>query len=348
MSVFDQRWNGHLERSRIGVCLPGTARLFILDMTQQLDKTLKVVHAATARAVSAVALKVTRENQWDLLAVHPNGELKLLTHGRSGINIKLRSPEIDVKAQDNDNYEPMAVDGDGDLVMRSIAEPSKIVALSDPMFSSVTIVFENGTKTRTSTNLLPNDFLTTRCFRVLSTLLPGEAYLDLHTTFLGLWCSHDMNSAPGMEFECFYHAVIDKFRIDVEPSYDTVKFTKAHGPWNALFLSKSHARLADDVSLMNFELPPRTTNNAPLLPTPQDKRPPHELLSQLLFGLHFLGEDLRFMTHRHQDLLRLVPLICRIARIIRPEWADYWKRLAPSACPGWPSYPAGDRKLCKS
>jgi anaphase-promoting complex subunit 1 len=35
--------------------------------------------------------------------------------------------------------------------------------------------------------------------------------------------------------------------------------------------------------------------------------------------------------------LRFAPVLCRIALAIRPEWADYWKRLVPDAISSWPS-----------
>ena len=72
------------------------------------------------------------------------------------------------------------------------------------------------------------------------------------------------------------------------------------------------------------------------------------MLGPILYALHTMGEDMRLSPHRYEDLLRFASLICRIAIIIRPEWADYWKRLCPEAMAGWPSPAATGEQILSS
>ncbi|KAJ7050909.1 hypothetical protein C8F01DRAFT_1343574 [Mycena amicta] len=60
------------------------------------------------------------------------------------------------------------------------------------------------------------------------------------------------------------------------------------------------------------------------------------LLAPILYAMHSMAEDLRLRIDHYKDLCRLAPVICRIALVVRPEWADYWKHLCPDAMTGWP------------
>jgi anaphase-promoting complex subunit 1 len=51
--------------------------------------------------------------------------------------------------------------------------------------------------------------------------------------------------------------------------------------------------------------------------------------------LHSLAEEIKVTIDHHRGLFRLVPVICQIAHVIRPEWADYWKRFCPDAVTDW-------------
>ncbi|KAJ3806574.1 hypothetical protein F5876DRAFT_80552 [Lentinula aff. lateritia] len=59
----------------------------------------------------------------------------------------------------------------------------------------------------------------------------------------------------------------------------------------------------------------------------------------VLYTLHTLAEGMRLLVDRYPLLMRLAPVICRIAMYIRPEWADYWRRMCPDAMFSlpWPS-----------
>ncbi|KAJ3566722.1 hypothetical protein NP233_g6827 [Leucocoprinus birnbaumii] len=65
-------------------------------------------------------------------------------------------------------------------------------------------------------------------------------------------------------------------------------------------------------------------------------RKPSKLLSPMLYALHTYAEYLRLVVPRFEDLVKLVPLICRLALEVRPEWADYWQRLVPDPAGEWP------------
>ena len=80
---------------------------------------------------------------------------------------------------------------------------------------------------------------------------------------------------------------------------------------------------------MNLELPPARKRFVPF--GEMDVK----YFSPTLVALHTLAENLRMQIHFHKDLLKLAPVICRIAQHIRPGWAEYWHRLCPEIEPTW-------------
>jgi anaphase-promoting complex subunit 1 len=101
-------------------------------------------------------------------------------------------------------------------------------------------------------------------------------------------------------------------------------------------MTDSHKRGTQDPALRFLDDPPQPINEIETqIPVLADR--PHPMLAPVLFAFHMLGEDLRLDVGMYQSLNRLASLIILVGRIIRPEWADYWKRLCPSASSGWPS-----------
>ncbi len=209
---------------------------------------------------------------------------------------------------------------------------NKVVALTDPIRSTVTVELLDGSRSRVSIDFTSKDLLTKQCLEVLALTLPADWYFGLHLTFTDTWRSRRLSCDPEVEFESFKTALTTI--LQVEPYQNGFA---SNNPWEGLSSSASYTRLKDDLVLSGLRLPPHLPPNSP--PTP--KRP-HALLAPVLNALHMLGEDLRLMVHRHDDVHRLAELICLIASIIRPEWTDYWKRFCPDVTSGWVygSYPA--------
>jgi anaphase-promoting complex subunit 1 len=200
-----------------------------------------------------------------------------------------------------------------------------VVALKHPIRSAVTVELFDGSLSRVSIDFTPKDLLTKQCLEVLALTLPADWYFGLHLTFTDAWRTRRLSCDPEVEFDSFKSALTTI--LQVEPYQ---KDLARNNPWERLSCSASYARLEDDLVLSGLRLPPRSPPDPPSTP----KRP-HALLAPVLNALHMLGEDLRLMVHRHDDVHRLAELICLIASIIRPEWADYWKRFCPDVTAGW-------------
>jgi anaphase-promoting complex subunit 1 len=289
------------------------------------DNMLKVTRLSQRSAISVAPIHGTRENVQDLLLISPDHRLVLLTHGLRELSIGIQSA-----AQDD-----TVMEVDPELSRRSsIVEHGGVVSVQDAVLSSVTLYFADGWKARTAVNLVPRDTLTRQSMQILAMTLPGECSFDLHRTFLEIWSLEGLRSSDGVEFDCLAKAIYRIFGLENGREQSTAII--GDNTWGALSESSSHYRFYEDPVLKHLRLPPSPKR-------PADPRRPHKpqklhkLLALVLCALHTLGENIRLVVHRYQCVLKLVPVICRIAIVIRPEWADYWKRLCPHAMVGWPS-----------
>ncbi|KAJ7055665.1 hypothetical protein C8F01DRAFT_1319594 [Mycena amicta] len=148
-------------------------------------------------------------------------------------------------------------------------------------------------------DLPPTDLLVNQTLQILALMIPGDVFFELHQTFLLL-----------------------------------AQRTPASG-WQ-LAKSPSHCRFREDPALRHLKTP----NCAPdtiVLDLKTARHPQRKtLLAPILYAMHSTAEDLRLRIDHYKDLCRLVPVICRIALVVRMGWADYWKCLCPDAMTGWP------------
>ncbi|KAF8064115.1 hypothetical protein FPV67DRAFT_1420084 [Lyophyllum atratum] len=322
VALFDDRWDGTSARSLMAVCLPCSQSSLIFSLAPGEDNMLKTVPLPQIPALSVASLRMTRHNVWDLLVVKPDHQLTILTHGTHEVPIKLERPS------------PLVADVSHDISMQvdaGLPRPSvdhgEVVALQSGSLSTVTVIFQDGWKERTNINLVPQDTLTSQCLQILALTLPSEVLFPLHRLFLENWSSRSRATSDNVEFECLTESLF--FFFQLPPQISPV--IPSH--WAMLGTSSSHDRFREDPILKGLDIPPTPSR---IYPRPEAQKP-HPLLAPVLYALHTLGEDLRLMVHHYESLVKLVPFICRIALVIRPEWADYWKRLCPDAIEGWPS-----------
>jgi len=314
-ALFDQRFDGSAERSLLAICLPTSEKLTILSLIRCEDRTIKVAAIGERSAISAVSLRVTRDNVRDLLVVDPAGLLTTLTHGILPIDL----------------IQPSLFRGSsGPGVEKSLPTEIKPVRAKDAVHSTVTIVLESGLETRLVMDCVPKDLLTSQCLQVLALALPPDCSFTLHRIFTQNWVAKHLDYSDGVQFECFCSALAKVFGLEDGNTVPTPLVAKT-SPWERLSRSPSGQRLIEDPALAGLKQPTYTEPDQFFAPV----RRPHPYLALVLNALHTLGEDLRLMVYRYRSLLRLAKLICRIALIIRPEWADYWKRLCPDAMTGW-------------
>ena len=326
VSVFDQRFDGQVDRSLLGVCRPVSETLTILSITKSENRTLCVTQVGEHPAVSVAPMLIMRSNVDDLLIAEPTGVLTILTHGlqkynASTVGIAGVIPHFLSRARPSPSAALMDVDS-----ASNPAASNRVVALKDPIRSAVTIELFDGNASRANIDFTPKDLLTKQCLEVLALTLPADWSFGLHVTFTDAWRSRRLSCAPDTEFECFKSALLTILEIE----HHQADQAGAVSPWERLAFSTALGRFEDDVVLSGLRLPQRPSPKA----RPPRKRP-HALLAPVLNALHMLGEDLRLMVHRHDDVHRLAGLICLIAGIIRPEWADYWKRFCPNVTSGW-------------
>ena len=317
-SIFDARWDGQRIRFLLSICLPASQSLLVFSLSQKEDRTTEVLLRKEMPACAATSLRATRKNVWDLLVVKPLGELSLLTHGLCELPMTVRHPS---------EFDSNAMDLDQSL----FSEPEDhgiIVSVQEAQWGTTIVTYKDGWKSRITLDIYAQDDLVTESFQLLALILPADVSFSLHRAFLENWSGQWWSTAENVEFRCFTSALYTVFGLEVED------VSVSSNIWLQLAQTSSHARFREDPALRFLRTPPS-------LPAPRPVRPvlnlPDPLLCPLLYGLHMLGELLRLLVHRHKDLLRFVPVLCRIALAVRPEWADYWKRLVPDAISAWPS-----------
>lgn len=307
VDLFDDRFDGKQHRCLICICLPASKLLRIFTLAQMDDRSTQVTPLAEMHCLSAVAVRATRANVWDLLVIKPLGELGLLVQD-------LRQLPVQVYSSREPPTAGAGHHGHG-----------IILSVDDAFWGNVTIRYEDGCKSQITFDIFPQDKIVTECFQLLALTLPADVTFEIRRVFLDKWCERGWSTTQNLEFNCFSSALLEVFGLEVE----AIVIEK--DPWLRLGRSSSHLRFVEDRVLRSLKTPPSVTVPRPL----RNKSNP--MIAPLLYGLHTLAEHLRLSISRQQDLLKFVPLVCRIAVAVRPEWADYWKRLVPNATTFWPS-----------
>ncbi|KAJ7046863.1 hypothetical protein C8F04DRAFT_1023816 [Mycena alexandri] len=332
-SQFDGRWGGTHERSLLSVHFPASQSLLLFSVYAGSENTLKLKYVSNTPALGAVSVRVTRRSVWDLLVLKPTHELVVLTHGTKQLPIA-----VEVKVYDPDegsmDVEPQPVDGE-----------VQVVGIKHETFHSATLVFEDDRQRRHEQavcfDLVPSDYLTSQTLQILALALPEDVFFELHRNFLENWSLRGFRTSDGIEFDSLTLALCSTFELrrpqDPTPNGDL---------WSALANSPSHDRFREDPALRGLSRPITPLHQhaigAEIVP-PSPKR--KALLAPVLYALHTLAEDLRLSIDHYQALTKLAPVICTVALVIRPEWADYWKRLCPDAMAGWPHPTTSDHQV---
>jgi anaphase-promoting complex subunit 1 len=311
VNLFDTRFDGKQHRCLMSIGVPRTQLLHVFSLAGLEDRTVQVSRVTELPGLSAASLRATRANVWDLLFVNPRGELVLLTHGLQEIPVQLRpSPELS----------RTDVDMDASI---SRTPHGKITSIREAFWGNVTLVHEDGWRSLATFDIFPQDKLVTECFQLLALTLPNEVTFKIRRLFLEKWCERGWSTCRDVEFNCFSTTLLQVFGLEIEG------VTLPDDPWARLAASSSYSRFFEDPVLTLLQQPHTIPVPRPIPNTS------HSTLAPVLYGFHILAEQFRFSISRHQDLLKFVPLLCRIAVAVRPEWADYWKRLVPDAITFW-------------
>ncbi|KAI5993715.1 hypothetical protein F5J12DRAFT_858509 [Pisolithus orientalis] len=306
-------------RTLLAICISGTQALVYALPVNQTGQCPHANFLTTIDATSVIPIRSTRAEMWDLLAVKPGGTVSVLTHGLYDLPIQLRlSASCDVQTQGADRP--------------SDSEVKNIVAVKWGSISSVTLICSSGENYRGRFDMIAQDPLVSQALQVLALALPKQEAFDVHRKFLEAWSPHYFRTCLNMEFHALSLAISSV--LELSPVYPFKDDKPPSTPWDKFcHLAANSRSFADDPALQRLKLPVSPVSRQYFLFTLK----PNPLLASVLYALHMLAEDLRLTVHRYDSLLLLVPLVCQIAHIIRPEWVDYWKRLCPDIMPAWPS-----------
>lgn len=302
IGVFDQRWNGNSYTALVGICLPSRQLAHALFLKRSENKMV-IDSRSTLAAISIAAVRVCRFNVHDLLLIKPNHSLVLLTHGLREIPVQLRTPGV--------------LNG--------------VLALKDGVKSSVTVSFVNGSTTRITVDLTPKDKLTQEALLLLSLTLPADLFFTLHHKFLHNWSLKDYSSVDNVTFATFKEALLETLQIMDNKRFSYLSAAQAGMKWQNLGSTSSFSRYQSDPALRRLKLPPVSRN------TGKKDRWPNDHAAIVLQEMHYLGLNLWINIRRHKDLVTLVDLIITIGTEIRPEWADFWKRVCYDPTQEWPN-----------
>lgn len=277
---------------------------------------MKVELLQNMQAMSIAPIRSTRPTVKDLLLVRPDSSLGILTHGIRQINLQ---PYVGSARR-------TSCDSQKDACSRHNTGLN-VIRVGERTESCATFVTESGEEMYGSLAFSPPDILVHRCFEVLAMALPSELAFAIRFEFLHLWHEQGVFTIDDTVLVCFRRALFRVLHInDPDPEPGTLA-------WDNLSQSSFFDDLSEDVSLQGLANPPVRK----CTPTDFHIIKPHPLVGAALNALHHLAEDMRINLEQQLLVLRIVPIICTIALVVRPEWADYWKRSCPDVTLTLPS-----------
>lgn len=316
-ALFDQRFDGVRDHTLLAICMLGVPTAVFLLTLQEVNKTVACDYLTIIDAVSVVPVGATRKEIWDLLAVKSDGSVTIFTHGLQELPIVLGV------AQAGDT---------GSAEKNALVPVTGITSIKSACVSSVTLLCAGGQVYSGKFDMLPRDRLVNQALQSLSLVIPTKDAFTIHLEFLRTWSLRNFSTSSNLEFHALTYALTKI--LDLGLSYPANRYASHSTDWEQfLSLCVNVRNFQDDPALQHLSLPAHLKNRQFSLVAVK----PKPLLAPVLYALHMLAEDLRLVVHRHDSLVLLVPLVCQIAHIIRPEWADYWKRLCPNIMPVWPS-----------
>ncbi|EAU87599.1 anaphase promoting complex subunit 1 [Coprinopsis cinerea okayama7 len=313
VAIWDERWDGTCYKSHLGVVFRDQAKLKVYLLRYDEETQLHVSPLSEHPAMAAVAVLATRPYIYDVITLRPDGALCIIGQGNSPFGFRLVDPKNP---------------GCREYVAAGVPQTHHgiIIGIDDGRGSSVRLTYQDGWRERINLDFYPKDQLVTECMQLLSFVLPPQDCFHLHTALINEWSRNNRMLDSDVQFQCFKNAVYLILGLEDEPP------AQPASPWEKLGRTQEAERYREDPALRRLRLPPK-----PPRPTPKPlAKPPHPMHSAIMFTLHILGEDLRILKDRQDSVIKLAPLIARLALPVRPEWTDYWKRLIPECFTGWP------------
>ncbi|KLO17751.1 hypothetical protein SCHPADRAFT_994092 [Schizopora paradoxa] len=333
--LYEFRKEGDDMRALMLVCSPIRGVVHNLRVECGKEQVLKMEYQGSLAGIAAVPVLSVRPQVMDLLVLTAEHQLVISTYSGKEIPIDVKYGNVVSGSQD---AEVSVVAPDGDVSISSLVDCQKIISIRDAIHSCVTVVFEDGSRARVNVNLLPKDELTLDVLAQLGNYTDPENFFDIHMAFLDNWFNSGKSCVSDIQFECLSRAILSFFGCIPPEEFESVPPTD---PWLNVLQSPSAKRLKDDTALGELRIPifgPKKLSQPIRLTATMEKR----TLMSLLSPLHFMAEELRLFVPAHRRLSKLARLIIRLATPCAPGWAEYWKRLFPSASDSWDLPPIED------
>lgn len=360
VAVYDKRTFGagkrNSERCRLAICLPAQNIVLIHKLTlireqdvnisgsaiptdeKNASETIKdrrwIVNPEVTKVtgVSVASIRATRESIMDLLVVDIGGKLALYSHSDTRVFFMVLRHR----------------DGNGRDYITG-AKKIKDVVHSTALLDIADVTCESGMReVRACFDFVPKDELTASCLRLLSMVLPDPAVADLHRQFFSKWLMSGWMRPTLDAPPVVARLGADEFGSLASSLYEVLRVTgvetgtinaEAHGDtnnWERMSLSPSYERFAEDPVMKYLKKPQKLEDSAKRAgaqtPRLKDDAPANActFVTPALYGLHLLAMDMRLSVKSYSDVLRLCPVICTLASIVRPEWVDFWATLCPT------------------
>ncbi|KAG9125312.1 Anaphase-promoting complex subunit 1 [Ceratobasidium sp. 392] len=343
---FDTRGDS----STVAVLLPSHT-LHLLSLTRQ-HSSVASSHLASLPARAATSLVVTRAGIKDLVIITPDGSVKVILWDLRELDITLVAPggaqahhnlyDHSISFAYSRSNSPTSMQLASPTISRSILSPSqsiidlnplsrKPVGFEDPVNSSLTIAFDDGTRARASFDLTPKDWVVRLGFDAFARVVPKEEGWVARKRWL-----ERRGKSERTEFECFSDAVCETFigSGQVVQSEEGV----VGSAWETLSQSRTHTRIRDEqmftaIGLALPEPDPRTfplSKPAVVVPSMTS---PH--LAPAMLALHLAAQTLAADVTKMDRLADMGGLILRLARRVRADYVDYWSRVCCDDGEAW-------------
>ncbi len=328
-------------RSDLGkLAITAPAKGCILTASVLFQENTIVCHnLRTITGLSTVPLNCIRPTQQDLLVVRPSGTLSIYTNDYQEYPLRLTQGKSDVEFQDELS---------SSILGKQSSNGPVPVRVKDPVRSTATVVFKDGSQTRVSVNFLPGPFVYS-IFITLAYALPASITASIRRRYLRRWLATGKSPVPEDESTCCFEAIMEKlcegFAGPGAPRQQLGRTTSmmiVSDAWTKLSSTITHQRLSKDTALRHLLRPISTDESPPIERSPLDRvkiprcvtNPPAWAPSAMQ-ALHILGESYQISIGKQRDMKLLASLLVRIGRFVAMDWSNYWALHVPEDPDAW-------------
>ncbi|QRW13959.1 anaphase-promoting complex subunit 1 [Ceratobasidium sp. AG-Ba] len=330
------------ETCSLAILLPSHT-LHLLSLARQ-HSAVSSTHLGSFPVQAITSLVVTRAGIKDLVAITPDGSIKVILWDLRELNITLVSPSSSPPRQllqdQSTSFAHSHSDSSTSMHMASpspsaVSSPRHIgtnllsrrpIGFNDPVESSLTILFDDGTRARASFDLTPQDWVVQLGFEALARVVPKDEGWQVRKRWLEM-----LRSGEKTEFECFGDAVCEVF----VGSRERVSAEASGTAWEALSQSRTHTRVRDEQMFTSIGLALPEPDHLALPDSSATTGSPSSHLASAMLALHLAAQTLVADVAKMDRLADMGGLVLKLARRVRADYVDYWSRMCCDAEEAW-------------